>query len=159
MSINTEQVDKYGRAVARDHDNDDLKRFYQLEDAERPDYARGAVLLESSDEDEPDSDDGQYVALGTEPSNEEEEINLDENELADLDAQAAAYQREYAQNSTGPAEHTRRLAIVNLDWDNVKAVHLMKICSSVAATSSPSGRVLSVRIYPSEFGRGTNGRF
>jgi hypothetical protein len=66
------------------------------------------------------------------------------------------------------------LAAVNLDWDHVRAVHLFKICSSLVSPSALSlpppknnpdrapngipsrpvrGKVLSVRIYPSEFGK------
>src|SRR5262245_18687834 len=49
-------VDKYGRPLSRNHEKDNLRRFYRLEgnepgaDAEikpRPDYARGELLLES----------------------------------------------------------------------------------------------------------------
>lgn len=53
------------------------------------------------------------------------------------------------------ADRTRRLAFVNLDWDHVKAVHILKICSSVvsSATKGATGRVLNVRVYPSQFGQ------
>ena len=86
---------------------------------------------------------------------------------------------------------TSRLAVVNLDWDHVRASHLYKIFSSLVSPSAPAlipstkteekppktkkggkrrkngkeeasepsgpkivrGRILSVRIYPSQFGK------
>ena len=74
------RVDKYGRHVSRNRDSDELGRFYRLqEDKNRSDvaqeqapkiidYARGEVLLESSDEDE-DGNEAQKVE-----SDEEEEV-------------------------------------------------------------------------------------
>jgi hypothetical protein len=175
-------------------------------------------MLESSDEDEDDakgndysdSDDGGFVTLGRDSSrpiavhdeDEEAEIDLDEDTFADLDAQAAAYAHTHdgadddaAEESTPAVARTARLAIVNLDWDHVRAHHLYKICASLvsptapvvraSATSSSStaaidaadrlrgkvsaakgrggkgagattvvrGQVLSVRVYPSDFGK------
>ena len=181
------RVDKYGRSLADDKDKDDLRRFYKLEnnDAEDddqqesvpapiPDLARGAVLLESSDEEEEEEseDDNALVRLGhseSKPINvpdEELEIDLDETHFADLDAQAEAFIKADRGRGVVPEiESTRRLAVVNLDWDNVKAIHLFKMFSSLVASSLPSagdkknsksavrGRVLNVRVYPSDFGR------
>ena len=137
-----------------------------------PDLARGAVLLESSDEEEDDSeDDDSLVRLGhseSKPTNvrdEELEIDLDETNFAELDAQAEAFIRADKERGGEPkTEPTRRLAVVNLDWDNVRAIHLFKMCSSLVASALASsnkktaktvvrGQVLNVRIYPSDFGR------
>ncbi|KAI0815044.1 hypothetical protein BC629DRAFT_1588722 [Irpex lacteus] len=196
------RVDKYGRPLSDTHEQDNLRRFYRLENedekqqddtASKPvvDYARGAVLLESSDEeeggdkdDDAESDTGGFVTLGHDASrpiplaDEEPEIDLDEDNFADLEAQAAAYAKEHeADESVSEADRTRRLAVVNLDWDHVKAIHLYKVFSSlvsltataIASSSTTSkgkgkekgtiskiirGRVLSVRVYPSEFGKG-----
>ena len=55
--------------------------------------------------------------------------------------------------------------MVNLDWDNVKAIHLFNMFSSLVTSGLPSvgdkktsqpivrGQVFSVHIYPSDFGR------
>jgi len=201
-------VDKYGRKLSSTHEEDNLKRFYRLEGDEdeeneeeerRPDYARGEVLLESSDEEEEDtkdndddeSDSGGIVKLGgsdSENAFDEDplaEIDLDEENLAALDAQAAAYNRELPSEDEGGEEspRTRRLAVVNLDWDHVRAGHLYKIFASVVSPTAPStasvpqrkqkkdmdsatrkikeapqlnvvrGKVLSVVVYPSDFGK------
>ncbi|KAF9822120.1 hypothetical protein IEO21_00114 [Rhodonia placenta] len=200
-----DRVDKYGRPLADTHEQDNLRRFYRLEDEEKsqpeattgPDYARGAVLLESSDEEdnrEPASEDDEsdaasHIVLGRDISkpipvpDDEAEIDLDEDAFAELDAQAAAYARENPELDGGGADEgqrTRRLAVVNLDWEHVRAIHLYKIFSSLVSLTAPPlaprpvedtakdarkgrakgsaarvvrGKVLSVRVYPSEFGK------
>ncbi|EMD42120.1 hypothetical protein CERSUDRAFT_90716 [Gelatoporia subvermispora B] len=199
------RVDKYGRPLADTHEQENLRRFYRLEDedAEKdepqvtagPDYARGAVLLESSDEEDvrhderadesDDSDAGGIITLGRDvskpipvPGDEELEIDLDEDTHAALDAQVAAYAQENPeQDASVDIQRTRRLAVVNLDWDHVRAIHLYKIVSSLVSPTAPAlasssndtvtqgkqpkgatsrqarGKVLSVRVYPSEFGK------
>ncbi|VDB99638.1 unnamed protein product [Peniophora sp. CBMAI 1063] len=175
------RVDKYGRRVAETKETDDLKRFYRLDDADLaapgPDYARGEGLVESSSEEEPedaapdadDSEDEGVVTLGASRSktvDDNAEIDLDEDNFADLDAQAAAYTQTVvdAEEEEDDSTRTRRLAVVNLDWDHVRAVHLLKIFDSlispvVGASSSKTsgsivrGKVLRVRVYPSEFGK------
>ncbi|KAI3621900.1 pre-rrna-processing protein esf1 [Moniliophthora roreri] len=196
---NAGRVDKYGRPLADTHDEDNLRRFYRLENeneddgtAKVLDYARGGVLMESSDEesagdekDEKDISDVEgFVTVGHDPSrpipvtNDEAEIDLDEDSFADLDAQAAAYAKAHPDIQAEGAEKTNRLAIVNLDWEHVRAVHLFKICSSLVSPTAPTlvvpsssrnkdstgkrptkgmtiarGRVLSVKVYPSQFGK------
>lgn len=194
--ILTGRVDKYGRTKSGTQERDDLRKFYRLEnDAEEaststtlPDYARGGVLMESSDEsdddDESDSDTHSVVILGLDhtkpiPVPEDAEVDLDEDVYADLDAQAAVYASEQAKEDAkthSDMPRTSRLAVVNLDWDHVRASHLYKICASLVSPSAPvtassttthrdradgikiktttvvRGRVLSVKIFPSEFG-------
>ncbi|KAI0082298.1 hypothetical protein K474DRAFT_1655677 [Panus rudis PR-1116 ss-1] len=189
------RVDKYGRPLTETHEADNLRRYYRLEnedqeeDAEprRPDYARGEVLLESSDEEqeddaalssgENDSAEEGVVTLGRDASKpipvpeDEVEIDLDEDNFADLDAQAEEYSKAHADDAN--IEPTRRIAVVNLDWDHVRAIHLYKIFSSLVSPSAPAvaassdpqsnktgnaprvirGKVLSVRVYPSQFGK------
>ncbi|KAI4523155.1 hypothetical protein K525DRAFT_197074 [Schizophyllum commune Loenen D] len=198
-----ERVDKYGRSVSSKKDQDDLNRYYRLERGEDdeilvgakpgPDYARGAVLMESSDEEEDeedkgadDSDDEGEVVLGQDSSrpiavprdDEDAEIDLDEDTVAVLDAQVAAYEKTNPLQAVAEGSRTNRLAVVNLDWDHVRAIHLYKIFSSLVSPTAPTlssgevkaqgktakgavggshpiarGKVLSVRVYPSSFGK------
>ncbi|KAJ7492672.1 hypothetical protein FB451DRAFT_1336536 [Mycena latifolia] len=148
----------------------------------QPDYARGQALLESSDEEEDDaSDESDSNVAGRDPArpinltDKDFDIDLDEDSFADLDAQAADYARSHPDKDPSEGSQTNRLAAVNLDWDHVRAAHLFKICASLVSPVAPSvtpaptpdsvraakggpshlvrGKVLSVRIYPSEFGK------
>ncbi|KAF9237724.1 hypothetical protein BU15DRAFT_48280 [Melanogaster broomeanus] len=207
------RVDKYGRTVSERQETDDLREDEKKGGEDAPaapsvlDYARGAVLMESSDEEDEeeasnrvaegedsDSDEDGFVTLGDDPSqskkarakhpaedDDEVEVDLDENTVAVLDAQAAAYAKSIPEREEDPdVQKTKRLAVVNLDWDYVRAVHLYKIFSSLVSSTAPlasattgarmhlerqksvngkgganmaRGRVLSVRVYPSEFGK------
>ncbi|KAJ7244746.1 hypothetical protein B0H12DRAFT_1022259 [Mycena haematopus] len=179
------RVDKYGRPSSGNHEHENLRRFYRLEDEiplPQPDYARGQALLESSDEeDASDASSHSHSSAGRHSArpinlidkNPDVDIDLDEDNFADLDAQAAEYVKSHTEKDEPEASQTHRLAAVNLDWDHVRAVHLFKICSSLVSPSAvapgpkrPSdrapkaiptqpvrGTVLSVRIYPSEFGK------
>ncbi|KAG9014750.1 pre-rRNA-processing protein esf1 [Tulasnella sp. JGI-2019a] len=218
------KVDKYGRKVSRKQEKTALKNFYRLEDHEKdvadnnaeagpsepqrkkgPDYARGEVLMESSDDDEDaelevdsENDDG-VVTLGAETyrlkdkaktssksapphrhhhNDSDGEVNLDESEFADLDAQAAAAMNGGGDDGQGFGEQKRttlkghetsRLAVVNLDWDYIKATQLFAVFASTAAlmgdpetqikyrrghtATDGGGKVLKVRVYPSEYGK------
>ena len=151
------RVDKYGRPVSETQEHDDLKRFYRLNDDEdneeegpkKPDLARGEVLLESSDEEEEDikgdeeENDSDNVNSRGGPSqpkpnlhSEDSEIDLDENDFADLEQQAEAYAKDHQEEETQEGPRTARLAIINLDWDHVRAHHLYKICASLVSPTA-----------------------
>ncbi|KPJ12088.1 ESF1-like [Papilio machaon] len=89
------------------------------------DYARGEGILltdSSSDED----------------SSEEEQDSDLEHEWGELDADAETTD-----------ESTRRIAICNMDWDNIKASDIMVLLSSFLP---PGGIIHKITIYPSEYG-------
>ncbi|KAI6116084.1 hypothetical protein F5141DRAFT_1101024 [Pisolithus sp. B1] len=81
------------------------------------DYARGIVLMESSDEEE------EYGHAS---------VDVHESEVREEEAE-----KFHPEADRGPQEEvqkTRRLAVVNMDWDHIRSI-------------------LSVRVYPSEFGK------
>ncbi|KAF2750480.1 hypothetical protein M011DRAFT_465229 [Sporormia fimetaria CBS 119925] len=152
---NKATVDKYGRKIDKDSGKKELARLYDAaeeeeEELEREtdaarkrdkavrrelakaeirgqgrDIIREGALESSSDESSSD-----------EEEEEEEEVD-DQAELADQGADIP----------TG--EVTSRLAAVNMDWDNIRARDIMAVTNSFLP---PGGKVLSVVIYPSEFG-------
>ncbi|GJN92441.1 hypothetical protein Rhopal_005471-T1 [Rhodotorula paludigena] len=162
------------------------------------DLARGEVLLESSDEEAASDDEDEAAAVSDAESTSSSQagtvtlggrtarrrvsrspsIDLSEGEgpslFPDEEDEAAADEDDFED-----AEPTRRLAVVNMDWDHLRASDLYRVlASSLSATAASiaqakprkqgddrdeaklssklaiaPGRLLSLRIYPSEFGR------
>ncbi|KAJ3005338.1 pre-rRNA-processing protein esf1 [Thoreauomyces humboldtii] len=92
----------------------------------RFDLARGGGDLESDSESEPE--DGPDAADAAESGD------------------ASGF---YAEEDIPTGDETSRFAVVNLDWDHVKAADLFKIFDGFKPAT---GAVRNVRIYPSEFG-------
>ncbi|TNY22543.1 Pre-rRNA-processing protein ESF1 [Rhodotorula diobovata] len=183
------KVDKYGRPLEKEASAAGARPGFV-------DLARGEVLLESSDEEgdeavsDAESDSSSAagsVTLGGRTSrrrpSRSPSIDLSETEptslFPDEDDEAAQLPDE---DDEDDAEPTRRLAIVNMDWDHLRASDLYRVlasCLSATAASiqqrKPSanddrdavklpsklpsklaiapGRLKSLRIYPSQFGR------
>lgn len=95
-----------------------------------PDLARGKGNVETSS-DEDDEDDVDAILM-----KEEEEIEHDWGELC--------------KDAPRSDEVSARLAICNMDWDRMKARDLLALFNSF---TPKGGAVLSVKIYPSEFGK------
>ncbi|KAI0004151.1 hypothetical protein BJV74DRAFT_875884 [Russula compacta] len=178
------RIDKYGRRLSDTQENENFRRFYRLDSENQlefptgPDYARGGVLLESSDEEEggdasncDDIDEG-VVTLAPNadrplrvPQSEDAEVDLDEDDFSVTDMQATLPPKTDSDDDQESLPRTPRIAVVDLDWDYVRAIHLYKIFTSTIASagwsssrsnavSAPAvrGKVLSVRVYPSKFG-------
>ena len=92
------------------------------------DAARGGGFSSSDEDDDGDDDEG-----GVEI---EEEV-----EFPDMQAEAADVEM---------GEVTSRIAVVNLDWDNIRSVDLMAVFGSFVR---PGGRIHKISIYQSEFGK------
>ncbi|XP_037830935.1 ESF1 homolog isoform X2 [Kryptolebias marmoratus] len=95
-----------------------------------PDLARGQGNIETSS-DEDDEGDVEDILR-----REEEEIEHDWGELC--------------KDALRSDEVSARLAVCNMDWDRMKAKDLLVLFSSFVPKG---GAVLSVKIYPSEFGK------
>ncbi|KAI8033838.1 uncharacterized protein LOC128265137 [Drosophila gunungcola] len=95
------------------------------------DYARGEgrLLTDSSSEEDSEGEDGEQ---------EGPELQID-HVWGELDNDAGSTE-----------ESSRRLAVCNMDWDRIRAEDLMVMLSSFLP---PGGSILSVKIYPSEFGK------
>lgn len=161
------------------------------------DLARGEGLVESSsEEEEEDNAEDANQSVSEDESEEEEEEEGDvmlgskeaKRALArqeragsegsiDLDedvpvASTSALQEAAVEDNVPMMENTtKRIAVVNLDWDNVRAIDLYKVFDSVLSSSASSlvegtalgsrkskskiakGSVESVKIYPSDFGK------
>lgn len=144
-------VDRYGRKLQKNAGRKDLERLYQLED-------------EDEDEDEESGDDEDDVRKElkrmdrkydpardggfSESSSSEEESSEEEDEEDVEEAELYATEDQVANIPTG--EVSKRIAVVNMDWDNVRADDIMAVALSFLPAE---GRIDSVTVYPSEFGR------
>ncbi|KAJ7932451.1 hypothetical protein B0H13DRAFT_1955529 [Mycena leptocephala] len=173
------RVDKYGRPISGTHEHENLQRFYRLENEEgipppAPDYARGQALLESSDEEDDASDDSDSSTAGRHSTRP---INL----LIKIPTRTSTWtkttcrpRRPGCRKKTVPRVPDKPFGRSKPRLGSCPAVHLFKICSSLVSPSALSlpppknnpdrapngipsrpvrGKVLSVRIYPSEFGK------
>ncbi|CUF96225.1 Hypothetical protein, putative [Bodo saltans] len=122
-----------------------------------PRFAKFVAPTENEEEDdeeeeEDEEDDSQLGEEGEEMSDtdfegeEDEDEEIDEDELAALDDDAAAW----SGSDIEICEATKRVAIVNCDWDHVHAVDIFAILFH----SLPlGGQLKSVKLYLSDFGK------
>lgn len=161
----TSHVDRYGRKIKSDSKKKALQRLYDAEDDEDKgeddgeddkieiddeevqrellavherdkrnyDPARGGGFSSSEDESSDDDDDDEEEG-GAELMTEGDMQKL-QDEQADVEA----------------GEVSKRIAIVNLDWDHVNSTDLYALFTSFIGESP--GRVVKVSVYPSEFGK------
>lgn len=156
-------VDRYGRKLQKDDTKKQLEKFYQLEDGEGEedeDEDEDEVAVAGSGDDDvkvqkelkkveergyDPARDGGFSDSSSESSSESE----DEDEAEEAEGEDNQYPDQ--RGETVPmGEVTSRIAVVNLDWDNIRAQDLMAVFSSFAPTGA---RILKVSVYPSEFGR------
>ncbi|EGG10228.1 uncharacterized protein MELLADRAFT_76990 [Melampsora larici-populina 98AG31] len=156
------------------------------------DLARGQVLLESSDEEDSSEEeqDRNYFESSQSESDEEDDLELelggashqrrrtrgDEQSdfYVDLD-ESKLEELPEAENSENQIKPTKRIAVVNLDWDHVKPIDLFKVFSSLLSLTAPArstlrsesnlsekgdkthvivkGQVIKVSIFKSQFGK------
>lgn len=143
------KVDRYGRRIENDAEQRRLAEKFDLEDDE--DLS-----------DEPDDDDEIEAELarveqrhdplreGKDVSSSEDDSSTDEDsgesEAEDVEETSFADQKE----DVPQGEVSTRIAVVNLDWDNIRAADLMAVVSSFLPAG---GRLIKVSVYPSEFGK------
>lgn len=133
-----QQVDRYGRKRKLVGKSADLERFYQRESGEEEEDSEKSVKSSSSVSSSESSSD----------ASSESSSDASESEEAIMDEVLAAHPLVNTEAPLGDA--SRRLAVVNMDWDLVKAVDLFQLAH---AFKPSTGLILSVKIYPSEFGK------
>ncbi|KMU85296.1 hypothetical protein CIHG_03080 [Coccidioides immitis H538.4] len=130
-------VDRYGRKLRRDDTKKQLVRMMTRK------FRRSCFELKG---DYDPARDG-----GFSESSSSEESSSDEESEAELQDEAAESGQLDSQTGDIPlGEITDRIAVVNLDWDNIRAEDLMAVFSSFLPTG---GKILNVAVYPSEFGK------
>lgn len=159
----TSKVDRYGRKIKSDSKKKALQRLYDAEDDEEGDKE----AIEVDDDDvvqrelravhEKDVRAGYDPARGggfssSEDEESEEEDSDDEDEGgAEITTEGDMQRLQDEQAEVEAGEVSKRIAVVNLDWDHVNSTDLFSLFSSFIGESP--GRVVKVSVYPSEFGK------
>lgn len=148
------KVDRYGRKLSKDAGKRELEKFYRI----------GDENVEGEDGEADDADDDEEIELELRRANARDaeiassssssgESFSDEDDSDDLlEEEVFKFPDEQGEAGEGVpmGEPSRRLAVVNLDWDNIRAVDLMAVFSSF---TPGNGRISKISIYPSEFGK------
>lgn len=124
-----ENIERYTGAKAKKH-----ALQHESESGEEED---GGILESGS---ESDNDDHDAVASASSSSSSSSESE------AESDVEEAAEEAEKVPTTT---DGTRRIAMMNMDWEHIKAVDLFMLMRSFLPKG---GRVDSVTVYPSDFG-------
>ncbi|ETN42108.1 uncharacterized protein HMPREF1541_04047 [Cyphellophora europaea CBS 101466] len=149
------KVDRYGRPLEADSERKRLKRKYEFEDdggseSDEPDDDE-VVRLEMERVGGPKTVKGKRDLLREGRPEEEEDSSSDESSSSEEEDEVEeAELSPQTGNEVPTGEVSSRLAVVNLDWDNIRAEDLMAVFSSFVESS---GKLLKVAIYPSEFGK------
>ncbi|KAG7397491.1 pre-rRNA-processing protein esf1 [Phytophthora boehmeriae] len=166
------KYDKYGRRIEKREN--ELKKFYRLEDEEDADAAASdeekdeAAAKEDAQTKGPSttsSSDDNDEADATVAKNKEKLSRLDylnamargelasDSDSSDSDSGAEEEDEDVAeqeeQEDIPMGEETKRFAVLNCDWTRIRAVDLFALCQSFAPAT---GAVQNVTIYPSDYG-------
>ncbi|KAI4108174.1 MAG: hypothetical protein L6R37_001214 [Teloschistes peruensis] len=139
------KVDRYGRRLPKEAGKKELERYYRIGDQEGEDTSKQdeEVRLELARAHVQDED---------ESSSSAEEFSSEESEVeeSEEDEVFGLLDNQGAEGGDAPlGEITARLAVVNMDWDNIRAEDLMAVFSSFV----PTGQIRRISVYPSEFGK------
>ena len=155
------KVDRYGRKLAKGSGRKELERFYRVEDVEQDENSEEEIEIDDDEEVEkelrrmegqgrPDYDParsgGFDESSSDETSSEEADVEVEEEEVFGF-----ADQHGEDGNGVQAGEVSSRIAVVNLDWDNIRAFDLMAVFESFVPAGS--GRIVRVDVFPSEFGK------
>ncbi|TVU38618.1 hypothetical protein EJB05_12002 [Eragrostis curvula] len=146
-------VDKRGRRRKKAAKDNPMLHYYLNQDEEE----EGGKEKEKEEKEKViDEDEAEEVETDEEQEEEESSSSDDdeEDEYVDDDADSigsdiAHYLMARHDDTPMIDKETHRLAVVNMDWDHIKAVDLYMVMTSCLPSG---GRVLSVSVYPSEFG-------
>ncbi|KAI5921531.1 hypothetical protein F4810DRAFT_331359 [Camillea tinctor] len=154
--IASAKVDKYGRRLKSDNKKKALRNIYQAEDDEDQEVEDDDVVqreLEKADAKYDPARGGGFSSSESDSDSESDDEDEDEDEGdggAEVAPSASMQRLRDEEADVEKGEVTKRIAIVNLDWDHIKATDLMALFSSFAPKG---GRIERVSIYPSEFGK------
>jgi hypothetical protein len=144
-------VDKTGRKIQTDQYGDDLKRFYDVDgEAEGDEGGEGdeseAVQGSEAEGDAESGGEGDEEGEGGEGDEGDSDSSSDVDSEVERDLANAEYE-EVEEVEIGDA--TSRLALLNMEWDNLKSVDILVLLNSFL---KPGCIIKKVSVFPSEFG-------
>jgi len=156
-------VDRYGRKLEGNSGRRELERFYRVGEDEEGQWDEDEeveVELRRVEREYDPAREGGFSSSSSEEAEEEEEEEEEESsadeeeeergETAEAMEGYGFADQQAGQDSGVPmGDISSRIAVVNLDWDNIRAADLMAVFSSFVPAS---GRILKASVYPSEFG-------
>ncbi|KAG4025531.1 hypothetical protein MFRU_055g00040 [Monilinia fructicola] len=160
---NSAKVDRYGRKLSGSGKKKALQRLYVDEDEEDEDSEsekedeKGEGVEVEVEDDEVVEKELRKAAAGYDPargggfsSSEDEDEDEDEDGGVDIEEEATFPDMQAEQQAVEMGEVSSRIAVVNLDWDNIRSVDLMAVFQSFV---KPGGKIHKISIYQSEYGK------
>ncbi|CAM0947200.1 unnamed protein product [Alopecurus aequalis] len=144
-------VDKRGRRRKKTARDNPMLRYYLNQeegDEKEKEKKEKEKLIREEEDDEVEEEDEQDEEESSSSDDEEDEDEEDDGQYS-IGSDIAHYLMASHDDTPMIDKETHRLAVVNMDWDHVKAVDLYMVMTSCVPKG---GRVLSVSVYPSEFG-------
>ncbi|KAJ8500582.1 hypothetical protein OPV22_011134 [Ensete ventricosum] len=115
---------------------------------ERPPRSEVDVSVEEGEKGSDDDEEEQRSASSSDDSGSTDDDDIEDDEYS-VNSDICRYLLASHEDTPVIDSETHRLAVVNMDWDHIKAVDLYVVMSSCLPKG---GNILSVSIYPSEFG-------
>ncbi|KAI0132497.1 hypothetical protein BJ170DRAFT_250522 [Xylariales sp. AK1849] len=151
--IKSAKVDRYGRKLEGDNKKKALKNLYEAEDEEDESEEDDGVVrkeLQKADTKYDPARGGGFSSSESDSESEDEENEDEGGGGAEVEASGSMQRIRDAQADVETGEISKRIAIVNLDWDHIKSEDLMALFSSFVPKG---GRIERISIFPSEFGK------
>ncbi|KAK6202422.1 uncharacterized protein RJT21DRAFT_19641 [Scheffersomyces amazonensis] len=159
----TVKIDRYGRKLKKSDSAKALEKFYEHDEEDEEHKSKSGEESEDSESEESEESDsdndnvevgldrarGEGLESSSDESSEEESESESDSE-EDIDELDEDSEIEVEQGKPDEGEPSSRFAVVNMDWDNLKAVDLMATFISFVPSG---GSIKSITIYPSEFGK------
>ena len=136
-------VDRYGRKIENGAGRKELERLYELESGDEDEEVEKELKRVGDADVKEKYDPAREGGFSESSSSEEDNDDEDDVEEAELYPQAR-------DTEVPMGEVSRRIAVVNMDWDNIRSADIMAVAGSFVPEG---GRIERVVVYPSEFGR------
>ncbi|QSZ34436.1 hypothetical protein DSL72_006028 [Monilinia vaccinii-corymbosi] len=154
---NSAKVDRYGRKLSGSGKKKALERLYVDEDEDEEDEDSESEKGEDVEveDDEVVERELRKAAAGYDPArgggfSSSEDEDEDEDGGVDIEEEATFPDMQAEQQAVEMGEVSSRIAVVNLDWDNIRSVDLMAVFQSFL---QPGGKIHKISIYQSEYGK------